>query len=275
MISVPPIFGIIFIIYLIISLTLLLIPFRRYFIDQKERKKRNKPEIKSRNYFLVRKALYYSIFDPNFLISSESLIENSEFYHQYKSLLYRVNEFLTEDYITVQNEIELLNKFLDIEKIRKEQLFDFNITISNDLEADNCRIPSMILLPLIAATTRNNLTTPAFFKIEIDKIHESRVKINLIYSYGARIDSSEIKQQLKEIITDVKESLSHLYMNNQFKIKQYIVDSSGLEHNSINIEVILPFNSIKIIGNFASTDIPESTYRSLNYNNRSLNLAYL
>jgi tetratricopeptide (TPR) repeat protein len=54
-----------------------------------------------------------------------------------------------KDYVTIEQEIEFLNEYIEVQKIRFPKAFEANINCSKELEIDELQIPSMIIQPFI------------------------------------------------------------------------------------------------------------------------------
>jgi len=54
-----------------------------------------------------------------------------------------------KEYITVEQEIDFLREYLDVQKIRFPQKFSFTIEADPDLETDEVQIPAMIIQPFV------------------------------------------------------------------------------------------------------------------------------
>ena len=117
-----------------------------------------KIEIDHQLVVLEQKALQ-SMMNPHFIFNSLGSIQNyllknkgseaiiylSNFARLIRQNLNAVNTPL----ILLQEEVERLTNYLDLEKIRLEDKFDFRIEIDPDLEEDEVYIPSMIIQPIV------------------------------------------------------------------------------------------------------------------------------
>ena len=54
-----------------------------------------------------------------------------------------------KEYVTIEQELEFLNEYLEITKIRFPQTFRYEVTAADDVETDELLIPSMIIQPFI------------------------------------------------------------------------------------------------------------------------------
>jgi tetratricopeptide (TPR) repeat protein len=68
---------------------------------------------------------------------------------QFSSLMRQSLESTYTNFITIDEEISFLQKYLEVSKIRDENLFIFKIECEEDLETENYLIPSMIVQPFV------------------------------------------------------------------------------------------------------------------------------
>lgn len=85
-------------------------------------------------------------------------VELSENYLSKFSLLIRkFFEYSRKQSLTLKEEIELLENYLDIEKLRFEEKLSFKILVDENLETDDRIIPSMILQPILENAVNHGL----------------------------------------------------------------------------------------------------------------------
>lgn len=63
-----------------------------------------------------------------------------------------------KDYVTIEQETDFLNEYLELQKIRFPQKFTYDITLSKNIEPDEILIPSMILQPFAENSIEHGFT---------------------------------------------------------------------------------------------------------------------
>ncbi|RAJ18094.1 sensor histidine kinase [Olleya aquimaris] len=77
-------------------------------------------------------------------------VEKSEDYlAKFSKLMRQFFEYSRKESISVENEISLLKNYLDIEKLRFEDDFEYKITIDKSLDTEELFLPPMILQPIL------------------------------------------------------------------------------------------------------------------------------
>lgn len=68
---------------------------------------------------------------------------------KFSNIMRETLESTYKEYVTVEQEMEFLNEYLEVQKIRFPQTFTYEITASKELGVDEVLIPSMIIQPFV------------------------------------------------------------------------------------------------------------------------------
>ncbi len=82
-----------------------------------------------------------------FLLGDKELA--NEHLGKFSVLTRQILELSDKKFIALSDEIDMLDKYLSIEKIRFEENFDFTINVSDNLDVHNINIPPMLLQPFV------------------------------------------------------------------------------------------------------------------------------
>ena len=138
---------------------------------------------------LEQKALQ-SMMNPHFIFNSLGSIQNyllqkksgeaglylSQFARLIRRNLYAINA----SSINLEEEIDRLKNYLDLEKLRMDNKFDYIIDADEKLEADEILIPSMIIQPFVENAIWHGISTLAekgLITIKFRKMDEKSLKI--------------------------------------------------------------------------------------------------
>lgn len=130
----------------------------KYQIQRIRKREEEKSEINNRISQLQLQALYAQM-NPHFIFNCLSAINGqivksetvkaSEFLSQFSKLMRGILEHSTESWITLEREIEMLQLYLNMEELRFEDKFSYNIEVENGILADALLIPSMMIQPYV------------------------------------------------------------------------------------------------------------------------------
>jgi two-component system, LytTR family, sensor kinase len=139
--------------------------------------------------------LYRSKVNPHFLFNTLNMIISllkeplkAEKAMVALSELLRFNLSVTEkDLIPVKDEIESIEKYLYIQKLRFEERLEFKINCS-----ENFSLPPLILQPLVENSIKHNIGEKARLKIEINIYKKDKKNIIEIYDSFRKLDDKMV-----------------------------------------------------------------------------------
>jgi hypothetical protein len=155
-----------------------------------------------------------------------------------------------EDEVSLFDELETLDLYLKLEKIRFEDDFEYFVQCSNELDKELTFIPSFLIQPFVENAIKHGLLHKKDNKkleIIFSKISSQTMQCEIIDNGIGRNASAILNQKRKYQSFATKASQSRLEILNQTskdKIALKIVDLYNTENESIGTQVIL---SIPII----------------------------
>lgn len=161
------------IIVFLFSILLLVAIFLIFYFKNKQRQlKRKQTEVE------LRQQLLRSQMNPHFVFNAMSVIQSyiydndteksSEFLVSLSRLMRLILENSAKESIKLVTELEILERYLFIQKERFESRFDFEIKTNSDVDAERTSIPPMILQPFVENATEHG---------ELDKVINGKIRI--------------------------------------------------------------------------------------------------
>jgi len=86
-------------------------------------------------------------------------IESASFISKFSSLIRQVLEHSREEYITLEKEVESLKNYLDLQKLRFEDSFDYTIEVEDTIDQELMEIPPMFAQPFIENALEHGIST--------------------------------------------------------------------------------------------------------------------
>ena len=217
-----------FVVLLIGTVAILIFLVVRQFILRANRK----VEIQRKIVDLERRALQAQMnphFIFNALTSIQSLIaqnknENAEEFLVTFSRLVRASlNQSSQAFISLQEEIELLNNYMKIEGLRFEKVFEWDIHLSNEIVQTDIAIPPMIIQPFVENAIEHGirpLGKKGYLSIEITEIKDGLLEIKIDDDGVGRKRSKKkkIKGRESKGINLVKDRLFLLNKNSKVQI---------------------------------------------------------
>lgn len=212
---------------------------------------------------LLKQKLLVSQMNPHFIFNSLNAIQNYIFKQdslragtyltQFSELIRMILDFSRKDYITVESENKLLNTYLELQKLRFENKFDYSIVIDEAIDRDGIQIPPMLAQPFI----ENAIEHGIFYKkekgrVDVRLFYEQQNLIYEIEDNGVGLEEAmKLKNKLKSsyeslatIIT--KERMSTLSEQTNSKIEIEIIDKKIIspDNSGVKVRFIVPFKEV-------------------------------
>ncbi|RMF21257.1 MAG: hypothetical protein D6765_15780, partial [Bacteroidetes bacterium] len=106
--------------------------------------------------------------NPHFLFNSMNSINSyllkkdvataSDYLGRFARLMRKILKFAAKDYISVSEEIEILEEYLRTEMMRFEKKFEFEFDLDENLDPDEVLLPTMLLQPFVENAVWHGLT---------------------------------------------------------------------------------------------------------------------
>jgi hypothetical protein len=145
----------------------------------REKEIRAKSVVSKKMVELELKALR-SQMNPHFIFNTLNSIQHyiavndfrstNKYIVQFANLIRTILNLSEKSVITIQEEIDILTMYMDLEKMRFEEQFDYKIEVSNEIDKDYDEIPSMLLQPYVENAIWHGLMSKkgkGLIKIEI------------------------------------------------------------------------------------------------------------
>ena len=115
---------------------------------------------------------------------------------KFATLTRTILEMTEKDLVSITEEIKTLSLYLDIEKVRFNDDFNYEIIADSNVDADNTKIPSMFLQPFVENAVKHGLlhkTEEKKLKIHFEKVAD-QIKISIDDNGIGRKKSNELNQ---------------------------------------------------------------------------------
>ena len=262
-IIVPPwwstwVFRIIFAIIVIVALWIII--YRRIRrIRNKHEVERKLFEIEKQKFDLEQQALRLQM-NPHFIFNSLNSIQSYILTHDVEKAVQYLGKFsqlmrliLTNSaykFIPVKEELKSITHYLDLEKLRFENKFDYKINVDTKIDEDFVEIPPMIVQPYIEnAIIHGLLHKPTKGKIEIEFKLDGRSVICTVYDNGVgRKKSMEIYKEsgLKRksrgmLITKARLEILNRQSEDDFSVKVHDLESKDGQPAGTRVELVIHY----------------------------------
>jgi two-component system sensor histidine kinase YesM len=91
--------------------------------------------------------IFNSLNSVNQFIAENKELEANKYLTSYSNLMRNTMENSNKDFVTLDNELEQLKKYLELEHLRFQDKFDFKINVDPELDPERTMVPNMIIQP--------------------------------------------------------------------------------------------------------------------------------
>ncbi|WP_027379010.1 tetratricopeptide repeat-containing sensor histidine kinase [Chryseobacterium daeguense] len=136
--------------------------------------------------------IFNSLNSVNHFIATNNELEANQYLTKFSKLMRGVMENSTEDFIPFQQELDLLQNYLALEKTRFADKFDFEIDVDESLNTQSLKVPGMLVQPFLENAIWHGLryrTSKGFLKLSFEKENQ-HLKIT-IEDNGIGIEESK------------------------------------------------------------------------------------
>ncbi len=195
-------------------------------------------EQRSLNASMNRHFIFNSLNSIQYFINSSDKLSANKFLSNFAKLIRKnldssaANNFI----VTLQEEIERIELYLSLEKMRFSNKFEYEVTVSPSLDTESIEIPSMILQPFVENSIIHGVLSL-----------ERKGKINV-----------EIHQEFGEVVFEVTDNGLGIDNSLKHKSNEHKGDheSQGMEITNRRIEILrkLTGENLLIVGPFQMND---------------------
>ncbi|PKW28735.1 tetratricopeptide repeat-containing sensor histidine kinase [Flavobacterium lindanitolerans] len=161
--------------------------------------------------------IFNSLNSVNQFISENKELEANKYLTSYSNLMRNMMENSNKDFVTLNNEVEQLKKYLDLEHLRFNEKFDYEITIDDALDGDAVLVPNMLLQPHLENAIWHGLRYKegkGFLKLDF-KLKNNMVKVIVDDNGIGLTKSRELKTTNQKVhesrgMTNTRERISLL-----------------------------------------------------------------
>ncbi len=203
----------------------------------REKQIKNKSLVQKRMVELELRALR-SQMNPHFIFNTLNSIQHfmsendfkntNKYLTQFAKLIRTVLNLSEKNMITIQEELDMLTLYLDLEEIRFEEEFDYEINVDEEIDKDYDEIPSMLIQPYIENAIWHGLMNKdkrGAIKIDI-AIEENYLRCSIEDNGIGRKRAAEIKakRNIKQKSVGMSITKERLDILNNKKINVEIID---------------------------------------------------
>ncbi|MNJ85097.1 Sensor histidine kinase YehU [compost metagenome] len=165
--------------------------------------------------------IFNSIQNVRSLIHGKKEAEAVEYLNKFSKLTRQVLESSNENYISLREEIEMLQHYLSIQQLLYSNAFDFSISTTDNIDPDAYFLPPMLAQPFVENAIKHGLAGKKDGGFITVKFHlRDKRLIFEVKDNGSGFSASKQTENHKSMAMDItKERLSHYAKNRNFRFQ--------------------------------------------------------
>lgn len=159
--------------------------------------------------------------------------------YKFSSLMRKTLESSYNDYEYIEQEIEFINQYIELQKLKDPDLFDFEIHVDENIETDLVLIPSMLIQPFLENSIEHgfkNIKHKGLITIEL-KCDEKNLMIK-IKDNGSGMKKTASDNRHISRATQITSDRLHLLKKGKNKNVRF--DVTELPEGGVVVNIILP-----------------------------------
>jgi ligand-binding sensor domain-containing protein len=239
-------------IVLVLYIIIIIFKYRVRQINKKNKAAQKITETEKRMVELELKALR-SQMNPHFIFNTLNSIQHyiaendfkrtNKYLTQFAKLIRTVLNLSEKNFCTIQEELGMLRLYMDLEKMRFEEQFDYEINVDNKIDEDYDEIPSMLIQPYVEnAIWHGLMNKDEKGKIKIDiELKENYIRCSIEDNGIGREKAAAIKAKRKIERKSVGMSITkeRLGIINEEEINVKIIDLENDMGNAMGTKITI------------------------------------
>jgi len=209
----------------------------------------NRQKLKSEKVALeIEQKLLRLQMNPHFIFNSLYAIQNfltqndtaktNKYLIKFSRLLRLILESSAQNYITIEEEIEIIENYLTFQKLLHNDSFNFEIKCTENIETDNVLIPPMLVQPFIENSIKhgfNGINYKGEILIEFSKINNN-LMIKVVDN-GKGIKNSVTEKHHKSMSIDITKNRLKTLIGGKYKKFELIMSENYPKGTIVQFEI--------------------------------------
>jgi tetratricopeptide (TPR) repeat protein len=145
--------------------------------------------------------IFNSLNSVNQFIAQNNELEANKYLTSYSNLMRNMMETSNKDFISLANELEQIKKYLDLEHLRFQDKFDYELVVDEKLDSDAILVPNMLIQPHLENAIWHGLRyRETIGKLKVSFTEENQLIKVSIEDDGIGVEKSrELKTQNQKV----------------------------------------------------------------------------
>ncbi|MGO4291285.1 tetratricopeptide repeat-containing sensor histidine kinase [Chitinophaga sp. RAB17] len=187
--------------------------------------------------------IFNSIANLQSLVASGDTKESVRYLSAFSGLLRSVLEQSRRDFISLEEEVTSLKNYLQLQRMRFAGIFDYQVTVADDLYPENILIPPMLVQPFIENSIEHGFRNIQYKGIlTVSFSAENNQVLIVVDDNGTGITSKKEGPQKKRSLAGIilKERLEALFKSSGQEAKFEIENKENNGAHGVTVRIVIP-----------------------------------
>ena len=160
---------------------------------------------------------------------------------KFSNIMRETLESTYKEYVTIEQEMEFLNEYLEVQKIRFPQTFSYEVTAAKDLDIDELQIPAMIIQPFVENSIEHGFVGVDYAgKVTVRFVSENKELLIQINDNGKGLNTvaKENNEHISRASQIIKDRI--YLLNIKLKTKAGFSIDNNSTGNGVIVKIHLP-----------------------------------
>ncbi len=164
----------------------------------------------------------------------------AEYLYKFSSLMRKTLESTFTDYVTIEDELNFIDHYIELQLLKQKDTFEFHVDIASDVEQSEVLIPSMIIQPFLENAIEHGFAAIDYKGLLHLSIRRSESDLHVIISDNGKgiVETNNI--QNKHISRAIQITKDRLYLISKGNKKKSSYFIKNREPHGVEIELVLP-----------------------------------
>ena len=208
--------------------------------------------MKSKQLFLeIEQRLNRSRMNPHFFFNALTTLQGlavKEYdgkqmaIHLYKfsSLMRKTLESSFNDYVTIDDELNFINHYIELQQLKQKDKFEFYVEVSPEIESAELLVPTMLIQPFLENAIEHGFASIHYLgKIQLS-IHSTASALHIVISDNGQGFVETNKSHSKHISRAIQITKDRLYLLSKVSKQESYYFIKNKESLGVEIELVLP-----------------------------------
>ncbi|MBK8684942.1 MAG: histidine kinase [Bacteroidetes bacterium] len=160
--------------------------------------------------------------------------------YKFSSLMRKTLESSFNDYVTIDDELNFINHYIELQQLKQKDKFEFYVEVSPEIESSELLVPTMLIQPFLENAIEHGFASIHYLgKIQLS-IRSTTSALHIVISDNGQGFVETNKSHSKHISRAIQITKDRLYLLSKVSKQESYYFIKNKESLGVEIELVLP-----------------------------------